>query len=149
MDKNTIIIGVASDHAGFETKEHVKEWLTQQGYAIKDYGTNSAESCDYPDYAHALAYGLEKGEATIGIAVCGSGEGICITLNKHQSVRAALAWRPEIAKLSRQHNNANVLCMPGRFVSLLEAEQIVATFLSTEFEGGRHQRRIDKISIRK
>lgn len=140
-------IGLASDHAGFALKEFIKKYLEEKGIPFTDYGTNSEESCDYSDYGHALARGLEKGEVFPGIAVCGSGEGIAMTLNKHQSIRAALAWQPEIAKLSRQHNNANVLVMPGRFISTDEARSILDAFLSTDFEGGRHQRRIDKMPV--
>lgn len=138
-------IGLACDHAGFPLKEFVKTFLDKKGIAYKDYGTHSLESCDYPDFAHALALGMEKGECDCGIAVCGSGEGISMTLNKHQHIRAALVWMPEIAHLARQHNDANVLVMPGRFVSNEEAEAIMEEFLSTPFEGGRHIRRIEKI----
>lgn len=113
-----------------------------------DYGCPSEESCDYPDYAHALADGLAKGECQRGIAICGSGEGISIALNKHQHVRAALVWRPDIARLSRQHNDANVLVMPGRFITQDEAREIMSEFLSTPFEGGRHLRRIEKIPVK-
>ena len=139
--------GVASDHAGYEIKEVAKAYLLSLGYEVKDYGTHSTESCDYPDYAHALAKGIETQEVDLGIAVCGSGEGICITLNKHAHVRAALCWRPALATLSRQHNNANVLCLPGRFVTEEEARNIIQAYLSAEFEGGRHLRRINKIAI--
>lgn len=138
-------IGLAADHAGYEMKEFVKQWLDSKGIAYKDFGTYSAESVDYPDYAHPLALAVEAGECYPGIAICGSGEGISMTLNKHQGIRAALCWIPEIAHLARQHNDANILVMPGRFISNQEAEQIMNEFLSTEFEGGRHQRRIDKI----
>ncbi|MBR1713012.1 MAG: ribose 5-phosphate isomerase B [Alloprevotella sp.] len=138
-------IGLASDHAGYGIKEFAKRHLATLGLETEDYGTHSTESCDYPDYAHALARAIESGEAERGIAVCGSGEGICMTLNKHQQIRAALAWQPEIARLARQHNDANVLCLPGRFVTEAEAEAIIDAFLTTSFEGGRHQRRIDKM----
>lgn len=140
-------IGLASDHAGFELKEYVKQYLDNKGLPYIDYGTLSAESCDYPDYAHALARGIETGEAEIGIAVCGSGEGISMTLNKHQRIRAALVWVPEIAALCRQHNDANVLVMPGRFISDETARRIMDAFLATPFEGGRHIRRIEKIPV--
>lgn len=139
------MIGLACDHAGFSLKTYVKEYLTSIGEEYKDYGCDSEESCDYPDYAHALADGMARGECQRGIAICGSGEGISIALNKHQHIRAALVWRPDIARLSRQHNDANVLVMPGRFISTDEAREIMSEFLSTSFEGGRHQRRIDKI----
>ncbi|MCH5181453.1 MAG: ribose 5-phosphate isomerase B [Prevotellaceae bacterium] len=137
--------GLASDHAGFELKEFVKTLLEKRGIAYKDYGTYSADSCDYPDYAHALARGIENGEADRGIAICGSGEGISMTLNKHRDIRAALVWTPEIARMTRMHNDANVLCMPGRYITQDEAAEIVAQFLDTPFEGGRHAARIAKI----
>ena len=140
-------IGLASDHAGFPIKEYVKNLLISRGIDVKDYGTYSLDSCDYPDFGHALARGMENGECQTGIAVCGSGEGISMTLNKHAIIRAALAWMPEIAALARQHNDANVLVMPGRFVSEEQARQIVDTFLETPYEGGRHQRRIEKIPL--
>ncbi|MBO6190393.1 MAG: ribose 5-phosphate isomerase B [Alloprevotella sp.] len=139
-------IGLASDHAGFPLKEHVKTLLDELQLPYIDYGTNSTESCDYPDFAHALARAIERGDVERGIAVCGSGQGITITLNKHRAVRAALSWLPEIAALARRHNDANVLTMPGRFISNDEADAIVRTFLSTPFEGGRHQRRVEKIT---
>lgn len=141
------VVGLASDHAGFELKEFVKQYLTEKGIPFKDYGTNSDVSCDYPDFAHALAQGIEKGEVYPGIGICGSGEGIAMTLNKHQDIRAGLAWIPEIAHLIRQHNNANVLVMPGRFINHEMARKIMDEFLSTNFEGGRHQRRVEKIAI--
>ena len=142
-------IGLACDHAGFKLKEFVKTYLKRNGLEWEDFGTNSEESCDYPDYAHALATAIERGELKRGITICGSGEGICMTLNKHQQVRAALVWIPEIAHLSRQHNDANVLCMPGRFITEEEAENIMNEFLNTPFEGGRHTRRINKIPVSK
>lgn len=138
-------IGIASDHAGFDLKEHVKGYLKKKGLPYKDFGTYSNASCDYPDFAHPLALAVESGECYPGIAICGSGEGVSITLNKHQGIRAALCWMPEIARLSRQHNDANVLVMPGRFIDFQEADAIMDQFLATSFEGGRHQRRIDKI----
>jgi len=141
------VVGLASDHAGFELKEFVKQYLTEKGIPFKDYGTNSDVSCDYPDFAHALAQGIEKGEVYPGIGICGSGEGIAMTLNKHQNIRAGLAWIPEIAHLIRQHNDANVLVMPGRFIDHEMARKIMDEFLSTNFEGGRHQRRVEKIAI--
>ncbi|MFC2739016.1 MAG: ribose 5-phosphate isomerase B [Prevotella sp.] len=141
------VVGLASDHAGFALKEFVKQYLTEKGIPFKDYGTNSEESCDYPDFAHALAQGIEKGEVYPGIGICGSGEGIAMTLNKHQGIRAGLAWIPEIAHLIRQHNNANVLVMPGRFINQKMARKIMDEFFLTDFEGGRHQRRVEKIPI--
>lgn len=142
------MIGLASDHAGHALKTYVKEYLASIGEEYKDYGCHSEESCDYPDYAHALAEGMARGECQRGIAICGSGEGISMALNKHRHIRAALAWRPDIAHLARQHNDANVLVMPGRFVSTDEAREIMKEYLSTPFEGGRHQRRIDKIPVK-
>lgn len=140
-------IGLASDHAGFELKQFVKRYLDERGFAYKDYGTLTDASCDYADYGHALARGIEQGEVYPGIAICGSGEGISMTLNKHQQIRAALCWIPEIAHLGRQHNDANVLVMPGRFVSEEVARQMLDEFFATPFEGGRHQRRIEKIPV--
>ncbi|MDY6248902.1 MAG: ribose 5-phosphate isomerase B [Prevotella sp.] len=145
--KETKTIGLASDHAGFALKQFVKEYLDEKGLEYKDYGTYSEESCDYPDFGHALARGIENGEVFPGIAICGSGEGIAMTLNKHQSIRAGLAWIPEIAHLIRQHNDANVLVMPGRFIDENTARQIMDEFFATEFEGGRHQRRVEKMAI--
>ena len=142
-------IGICSDHAGFELKEHVRSWLEAKGWAYKDFGTYSTESCDYPDFAHALAEAVESGEFYPGIAICGSGEGISMTLNKHQGIRAALCWKAEIAHLARQHNDANVLAMPGRIISTEEADMIMTEFFKTPFEGGRHQKRIDKIPLQK
>ena len=141
------MIGLASDHAGFALKEYVKTLLQTRGIAYKDYGTHSTDSCDYPDYAHALARGIEQGEVGRGIAVCGSGEGISMTLNKRRDIRAALVWTPEIARMTRLHNDANVLCMPGRYVTEEQAAEIVAQFLDTPFEGGRHNARIAKIPV--
>ncbi len=147
--KPNVPVALCSDHAGFETKQAVIKYLESQGIPYKDFGTYSTESCDYPDFAHPCAEAVEKGECYPGIAVCGSGEGISMTLNKHQGIRASLCWIPEIASLARQHNDANVLAMPGRFVSNDEAIEMVRTFLSTAYEGGRHQRRIDKIPVHK
>ncbi len=138
-------IGLASDHAGYPLKEHIKEWLTANGYEYKDFGTNSTDSCDYPQFGHALATAVENGECHTGIAICGTGNGINMSVNHHQGIRGALCWMPEIAELARQHNDANILVMPGRFIENDTAEKCVKTFLETEFEGGRHQRRIDAI----
>ena len=142
------MIGLASDHAGFALKTHVREYLEEKGIEYKDYGTYSGERCDYPDFGHALAKGIEDGECERGIAVCGSGEGISMTLNKHQGIRAALCWIPEIAHLARQHNDANVLVMPGRFITNEEADAIMDEYLKTSFEGGRHARRVEKIPVK-
>ena len=138
-------IGICSDHAGFELKQFVKSWLEAKGWPYKDYGTYTAESCDYADFAHPLAYAIEAEECYPGIAICGSGNGINITLNKHQGIRAALCWNKELAYLARAHNDANILSLPGRFLSKEEAYEILVTFLNTPFEGGRHERRIAKI----
>ena len=142
-------IGIACDHAAYELKEFLVGYLSSKGFEVKDFGTHSEESCDYPDFAHALGEAIDIGDLERGVALCGSGEGISMTLNKHQSVRAALCWIPEIAKLSRQHNNSNVLCMPARFISNDEALEMLNIWLETEFEGGRHQRRLDKMPIQK
>ena len=141
-------IGLASDHAGFELKEYVKTWLKAKNYPFEDFGTYSTDRCDYPDFAHPLALAVEAGECYPGIAICGSGEGISMTLNKHQGIRAALCWMPEIAHLARQHNDANVLVMPGRFIDNEMADKIMNEFFSTDFEGGRHQKRIEKIPVK-
>ncbi|MCQ2343535.1 MAG: ribose 5-phosphate isomerase B [Paludibacteraceae bacterium] len=145
---NNMRIGIASDHAGFELKAVVKEYLEKQGAKVEDFGTNSAESCDYPDFAHPLASAVERGECEFGVAICGSANGISMTVNKHQGCRAAICWKTELAALARQHNNANVLSLPARFIEENEALEVVKTFFSTDFEGGRHQRRIDKIAIK-
>ncbi len=141
-------IGIASDHAAFPLKQFVKQYLEEHGYAYKDYGTYTEESCNYATYGHALARGIESGEVFPGIAMCGSGEGISMTLNKHQGIRAGLCWQPEIAHLIRQHNNANVLVMPGRFIDNDMARRILDEFFATDFEGGRHQQRIDDIPVK-
>ncbi|MBC8594976.1 ribose 5-phosphate isomerase B [Oscillospiraceae bacterium N12] len=142
------IVGLCCDHAGFELKEFVKGWLQAKGLEYKDFGTYSTESCDYPDYAHPLALAVESGECDPGIAICGTGNGIGMTLNKHQGIRAALCWNAEIAHMARLHNDANILVMPGRYISTAEADMILTEFFSTSFEGGRHQRRIDKIPVK-
>ncbi len=141
------IIGLAADHAGFEIKEYIKSVLDKKGVAYKDFGTCTPESCDYPDFAHPLAIAVESGEVHSGIAVCGSGNGIAMTLNKHQEIRAAICWEEEIAQLARAHNDINVLVLPGRYISKDEAKLCVVAFLEAPFEGGRHQRRVEKISI--
>ena len=140
-------IGLCSDHAGFELKEYIKQILDSKGIVYKDFGTHSTDSCDYSDFAHPLANAIESGEVYPGIAICGTGNGIAITLNKHQGIRAALCWEKELASFARSHNDANILVMPGRFISQEEATRVVEAFLSTPFEGGRHQRRIDKIPL--
>src|SRR5690606_39878198 len=142
---STLPIAIGSDHAGFTYKEQLKAYLTQKGYTLIDKGTHSAESTDYPDYAHAVATLVEEGTAGAGILICGSGNGVCMTANKHAGIRAALCWNEELAMLARQHNNANVLCMPERFVTYDSAQRMAELFLTTAFEGGRHQRRVEKI----
>ena len=129
-------IGIASDHAGFALKQFVKQYLDEKGMAYKDYGTYTEESCDYSDFGHALAEGIERGEVYPGIAICGSGEGISMTLNKHQGIRAALCWTPELGALAKQHNNANVLTLPARFITEEMARDIVRAYMSAKFEGG-------------
>ena len=146
---NIKTVGLASDHAAFPLKQFVKQYLEEKGIPYKDYGTFTEESCNYATYGHLLAEGIERGEVYPGIAMCGSGEGISMTLNKHQSIRAGLAWIPEIAHLIRQHNNANVLVMPGRFIDNDMARRIMDEYLNTDFEGGRHQQRIDAIPVKK
>lgn len=138
-------IAIAADHAGFEYKEYLKEQLKGQ-YELVDFGTRSLESVDYPDYVHPAASAVEKGDCEFGILVCGSGQGVQLTANKHQGIRCALAWIPEIAELSRQHNNCNMVAMPARFITKEQALEIAEKFLATDFEGGRHQNRVDKIS---
>ena len=139
-------IGVACDHAGFEYKEELKKYLSSKGNQISDFGCYSLESVDYPDFAHQLAESIEKKENDLGIQFCGTGNGINMSANKHQEIRAALCWNTHIAEQSRLHNNANVLTMPARHLSWEEVIGIVESFLSTEFEGGRHERRVNKIS---
>ena len=142
------MIAICSDHAGYELKSILEGYLEANNLEFEDFGTFSAESCDYPDFAHPCASAVEEGKCNPGIAMCGSGNGIAMTLNKHQGIRAALCWTPELAALARLHNNANVLVLPARFIAPEEAIKIVDTFLSTSFEGGRHQRRIDKIPVK-
>lgn len=141
---NSIKLAIGADHAGFEYKEILKAFLAD--YQVTDFGTHSLDSVDYPDFAHPVASSVEKGEADFGILVCGSAQGVAITANKHQGIRAAVAWLTDIAKLSRQHNNANVICIPARFVSPELAKEMVTAFLETPFEGGRHTNRVNKIS---
>jgi ribose 5-phosphate isomerase B len=139
-------IAIGSDHAGFPYKEPVINWLTANGFEVKDFGTYSENSADYADFAHPVASAVESGEYEKGVLLCGSGQGVCITANKHQGIRAALVWDLPLAPLARQHNDANVICLPVRFIELENALASIQAFLSTEFEGGRHQTRVDKIS---
>ena len=139
-------IAIGSDHAGFEMKEHLKQWLTQNGFMVIDFGTFSSESADYPDFAHAVANAVEKKETDIGLLTCGSANGVAITANKHQGIRAAICWKEELAATAREHNDANVLCLPARHITNDLAEKITDRFLNSSFEGGRHARRVSKIS---
>jgi ribose 5-phosphate isomerase B len=142
------MIAICSDHAGYELKSIIEGYLEANNLEFEDFGTFSEESCDYPDFAHPAAKAVEEGKCYPGIAMCGSGNGIAMTLNKHQGIRAALCWTTELASLARKHNDANVLVLPARFIDPVVALQIVDTFLHTDFEGGRHQRRIDKIPVK-
>lgn len=139
-------IAIGCDHAGVDYKEAIKKHFTEKGFSFKDFGTNTKDSVDYPDYAHPVASSVESGENAFGILICGSANGVAITANKHQSIRAAICWQEEIAALARQHNNANVICIPARFVDVETAIKMTETFLNTAFEGGRHENRVNKIS---
>ncbi len=141
-------IAIGSDHAGFELKQKLKKFLIELGYSVLDKGTNSTDSCDYPDYGHQVAVSVINNESNLGIVICGSGNGINMTVNKHKGIRGALCWTVEIAQLARQHNNANVLALPARFIDENTAKAITKIFLETNFEGGRHQNRIEKIDIK-
>jgi ribose 5-phosphate isomerase B len=138
-------IAIGSDHAGFGYKTEVKGHLANTGHDVVDHGTFTDASCDYPDYAHAVALAVEKGEAEFGVLICGSANGVCMTANKHAGIRAALCWEKEIAVLARSHNNANVICLPARFVNIEAAIEMADVFIATAFEGGRHQNRVNKI----
>ena len=141
-------IAIGSDHAGFERKQSIIKHLEKIGYEVKDFGAYSSESADYPDYIHPVAEAIEKGDFKLGVILCGSANGASMTANKHQKIRAALSWIPEIAKLGREHNDANIVAIPARYVNDQEAFDIVDAFLNAEFEGGRHARRADKIAIK-
>lgn len=138
-------IAMGADHAGFEFKELLKKWLEKNGYAVKDFGTYSKESADYPDFAHLVASAVEKKEYDLGLLTCGSANGVAMTANKHQGIRAAICWNEELAAVARQHNDANVLCIPARHISIELVEKILDRFLHSSFEGGRHARRVSKI----
>lgn len=140
------IIPIGSDHAGFKLKEKISNHLSEKGYTIKDFGPFSEDSVDYPDFAHPVANFIEEKKADLGILICGSGNGINMTANKHQEIRSALCWKPEIAELARLHNDANIIALPARFISEKDAIECVDIFLTTEFEGGRHKKRVEKIS---
>ena len=146
MNKRGRIIAMASDHGGYEMKEFIKEKLLEENYEVKDFGTFSSDSVDYPDYIHPLAHAINEKTYATGIIMCGSGNGAQITANKYKYVRAALCWNEEQARLAREHNDANVMSLPGRFISFEQAWQMVKIFLTTQFEGGRHERRVKKIS---
>lgn len=141
-------ISIGNDHAGPEYKHAIVKMLTESGYEVINHGTDSAESVDYPDFGHPVAIDVESGKSTFGIVICGSGNGINMSVNKHQDIRAALCWTKEIAALARQHNDANIISIPARYTSIAQAVEMVNTFLKTDFEGGRHQTRVDKIACR-
>lgn len=140
-------IAIGGDHAGYELKGELKKYMESKGYSVKDFGTYSDKSTDYADYIHPLADAVEKREYDFGIAICGSANGVSMTANKHQGIRAALSWLPEIARLAREHNDANILALPARYLSLDEAKEICDAFFNADFEGGRHQRRVEKIAL--
>ena len=139
-------IAIGSDHAGFDIKEDLISFMDGKGYKYKDFGTHSKDSVDYPDFAHPVATVVENGECAFGILLCGTSNGVAITANRHKGIRAAICWGEEIAKLVREHNDANILCIPGRFVREGDAEKMLQIFMSTDFEGGRHQRRVEKMA---
>jgi len=139
-------IAIGADHGGFAIKESIRSYLESNNFQLKDFGTQSEESVDYPDFAHPIATAVKNGEYDYGILVCGTGNGVAITANKHESIRAGLAWNKEVGELIKQHNNANIICIPGRFVEADTANEIIDAFLQAEFLGGRHERRITKIS---
>ncbi|WP_425076370.1 ribose 5-phosphate isomerase B [Psychroserpens sp. S379A] len=140
-------ISIGNDHAGTEYKQAIQEYLESKGFTVNNYGTNTNDSVDYPDFVHPVATDVSNGKVDFGILICGSANGVAITANKHQKVRAGICWTKEITELTRQHNNANICCIPARFTAIQQAIQIVDTFLNTDFEGGRHQKRVDKIPI--
>lgn len=146
-DMDTIRIGIGSDHAGYEYKEAIRDQLKNNGIHVKDFGTFTSESVDYPDYVHPLCNEIDSGNIDMGILLCGSANGVAMTANKHPRVKGAVCWENDIAVLARRHNDANVICIPSRFVSLELAQEMTQLFLNTEFEGGRHKRRVDKISL--
>ena len=140
-------IAIGCDHAGFPYKDAIKHLLEEHGHKVTDFGTNSTDSVDYPDFVHPVAKQIEEKKARLGVLICGSGNGVAITANKHQKIRAAICWNTELAALARQHNNANIVCIPARFISKKKALEIVDLFVQTKFEGGRHARRVKKISM--
>ena len=141
-------LAITSDHAGYQLKEKIIKYLVREGHTVKDFGTDSSESVDYPEFGHALAKAIENDEYNFGISICGSGNGINMTANKHQGIRSALCWNREISELARAHNDANICALPGRFISVEEAIVIIEAFLETPFDGGRHERRINKIPLK-
>ena len=141
-------LAITSDHAGYYLKTGLIKYLINKGHTVKDFGTDSDESVDYPEFGHALAQAIENGKYDFGISICGSGNGINMTANKHQGIRSAICWNREISELARAHNDANICALPGRFISIEEAIEIVETFLKTKFDGGRHERRIRKIPLK-
>lgn len=143
---SSLPIAIGADHAGVDYKAKTIEWLHSKGFTTTNFGTNDTASVDYPDFAHPVAHAVENNEAAFGILFCGSANGVAITANKHQKIRAGLAWQNDVAKLIRMHNNANVICIPARFVALPLALEMIENFMNTAFEGGRHQNRIDKIN---
>ena len=145
-NKTKLLIALGADHAGFEMKEQLKQFLQQAGFEVRDFGTHSAESVDYPDFAHPVANAVESKEVNFGILVCGSGNGVAMAANKHQGIRAALCWNRELASMARKHNDANVLCLPARYIDVETAREIGTVFLNESFDGGRHQNRINKIN---
>ncbi len=138
-------IAIGADHAGFDYKEKIRRYLTEKGFEVQDFGTFSTDSVDFPDFAHPTAEAVETGQADFGILLCGSGQGVNMTANKHKGVRSALCWNTDIARLTRQHNNANVIALPARFVAYEYALEMIEVFLTTQFEGGRHEKRVGKI----
>jgi len=147
MNSDDVPVAICSDHAGYELKESILDWFSEENIPFTNFGTYSPDSCDYADFAHPMAESIEEEESNMGIAICGSGQGMSMTLNKHQGIRAALCWNKEIATLARQHNNANICCLPARFVDKETAIEIIRIFFSTEFDGGRHQTRIEKMPV--
>lgn len=140
-------IAIGSDHAGYEFKTEIIKFLAENNQKATDFGTNSLDSCDYPDYAHPTATAVENKDCDFGILICGSANGVAMTANKHQDIRAAIAWNRELAELARHHNDANIICIPARYVSIEVAKEIVFAFLNTDFDGGRHIKRVDKIKL--
>jgi len=143
----TKVIAIGSDHAGYEYKEQLRDMLSKEGYEVINFGTDSPASVDYPDFVHPVCEAMEKGNAQMGILLCGSANGVAITANRHRRIRAAICWDTEVAHLARAHNDANIICIPSRFVALALANEMVHEFLKTPFEGGRHQRRVEKIEL--